>query len=216
MTNIAGSVIERVAIIDDEAGVRAAYRLELEQEFEPHIEDGPLGLLDTCVKRMKSHVDAALCDHKLTSRSNYATYDGAKLAAALNQSSLPAVLCTRYEPAKLEEIRRYRPHIPVLLHPDEFSQETFRYALETTIRELQGEFTQWRRPWRAQVHIEDVEDQWLYVRIPARDENKLIRLDKSDLPMELQNRIQPDRRLYAMVNVGADHSRDLYFMDWES
>jgi len=49
----------------------------------------------------------------------YATFNGAELVASLYDRKLPAILCTRFEFADLDEIRPYRQRIPALLRPDE-------------------------------------------------------------------------------------------------
>jgi hypothetical protein len=185
---------------------------------EPVSEEGPLGQLDDFVRRAQGRLDAVLCDHHLRIR-NYSTFDGAQLAAALYEVNVPAVLCTRWEDAQLDLIRPYRDRVPALVQSDDFNPDVFRGALTLTIRELRGEYSQQRRLWRTQVHIVDVgaddQKEFFYVDLPAWTSDKVIRLRKADLGPELASKLQIDARWHAQVNIGAEDSWELYFLNWE-
>jgi hypothetical protein len=220
MLTIDDTRISTVGVVDDEPGAREGYELTLEDaNVEPIGEVGPLGDLRDFVRDVRGRLDAVLCDHHLRIR-NYSTFDGAQLAAALYEVNIPAVLCTRWEDAQLDLIRPYRDRVPALIQFEDFNPDSFIGALTLTIRELRGEFSQQRRPWRTQVHIADVgtdeQKEFFYVDLPSWTSDKVIRLRKADLGSELADHLQIDARWHAQVNVGAEDSWELYFRDWES
>jgi hypothetical protein len=219
MSTIADRDIELVGIVDDNPEARQSYEWTVEDaDLRPVEETGPLGNLDDYLAAAVPRLDAILCDHHLRVR-NYARFNGAELAAALYDRSVPAVLCTRWEDAHLDLIRRYRDKVPALVRWDELNPDTFVKALDLTIRELRGEFSQQRRPWRTQVHIVDVDmgvdDEFFYVDLPAWTSDDVIRLRKADLQTELRDQLKLDARWHARVNIGAEELSELYFREWE-
>ncbi|MDQ1292577.1 MAG: hypothetical protein QG608_457, partial [Actinomycetota bacterium] len=144
---------------------------------------------------------------------------GAELAAKLYDKGVPAVLCTRWEQASFDELRKYRPKLPSLLRPDDLDAESLLRSFEAVIRELAGEFAVQRRPWRTQVHVVEVAKQEptpvFYIDLPSWPEKEIIRLLLSDLPTRMQDILEDDKRLHAMVNLGAETAADLYFIEWE-
>lgn len=219
MLTIEHRTISTVGVVDDDPGARESYQLLLQDaNVDPANEVGPLGELANFVDQAKERLDAVLCDHHLRIR-NYSTFDGAQLAAALYDVSVPAVLCTRWEDAQLDLIRPYRDRIPVLLQLEDLNPDSFVDALRLTVRELQGEFEQQRRPWRTQVHIADVgideQDEFFYVDLPGWTSDKIIRLRKTNLGPDLIDKLEIDARWHAQVNTGAEDSWELYFRDWE-
>jgi hypothetical protein len=219
MLTIEERTIATVGVVDDDPGARESYELLLQDaDVYPAGESGPLGTLTDFVVKAKQRMDAVLTDHHLRIR-NYSTFDGAQLAAALYDVDVPAVLCTRWEDAQLDLIRPYRDRVPVLLQLEDLNPDSFVEALRLTVRELQGEFTQQRRPWRTQVHIADVgsgeQNEFFYVDLPSWTSDKVIRLRKNDLPQDLVDRLEIDARWHARVNVGAEDSWELYFKGWE-
>lgn len=219
MITIEDKTIENVGVVDDDPSARESYELTLEDAAVlPKGEVGPLGALSDFVKSARERLDALLCDHHLRIR-NYSNFDGAQLAAALYEVKVPTVLCTRWEDAQLDLIRPYRDRVPALIQADDLSPDTFIDALTLTVRELRGEYSHERRPWRTQVHIADVgvdeQKEFFYVDLPGWTSDKVIRLRKSDLGRKLSKRLRIDARWHAEVNVGAEDSWELYFRNWE-
>jgi hypothetical protein len=219
MLTIEDRTISTVGVVDDDPGAREGYELLLQDaNVDPTGEAGPLGTLADFVVQAKVRMDAVLCDHHLRIH-NYSTFDGAQLAAALYDVSVPAILCTRWEDAQLDLIRPYRDRIPALLQLEDLNPDSFVDALRLTVRELQGEFSQQRRPWRTQVHIVDVgtdeQAEFFYVDLPVWTSDKIIRLRKSILTSDFVDRLEIDARWHAQVNAGAEDSWELYFRDWE-
>jgi hypothetical protein len=219
MLTIEDRIIATVGVVDDDPGARESYELLLQDaNVDPSGESGPLGTLADFVVQAKQRMDAVLTDHHLRIR-NYSTFDGAQLAAALYDQDVPAVLCTRWEDAQLDLIRPYRDRVPALLQLEDLNPDSFVEALRLTVRELEGEFTQQRRPWRTQVHIADVgsgeQAEFFYVDLPSWTSDKVIRLRKNDVGQGLAERLEIDARWHARVNIGAEDSWELYFKDWE-
>ena len=209
-------VIERVAIVDDKAEVRKGFAYTVQDlKLTPVMETGPLPDLDASVRKLKSSTHAALCDHQLTV-SNYAAFDGAALVAQLYTSSVPAVLCTRFEKSNIDAIRRFRPRIPCLLTPTELDEETLVRGFETCIKEFRNEFMPDRRAWRTLVRVQNVEEHYVYVIIPAWSSSEGLRLLRADVPDPVGAKLVPGFRCHAKVNLGATRNEDLYFASWEA
>lgn len=217
---VSGTVIENVAIVDDDAASRKSYELPLEDlSLSPDPVQGPLPNLQRFVAEIAARSDAALCDHHLR-KANYADFNGAEVVASWYAVKFPAVLCTKWEKAEIDQIRRHRSRIPVLIQPEELAKdpETFIRGLEEVLFEMNGDFRPSRRPWRTQVSFPEVDDNGLivYAEVPAWPGGQVIRLQKTDLPETLLLQLKPDYRCHAKVNIGAERQEDLYFLDWET
>lgn len=218
LAEIADTSIRRVRIVDDEQSVRDAYEYLVEElELEPIAVEGPLPALDDFIDETIHGADAAICDYKLRIRQ-YATFDGAETVARLYGKKFPAILCTRWELASLDEIRPYRRFIPVMLRPDELDPASLVQGFQRCIDEFKGTFQSNRRPWRTLVRIEeiDMDRQCLYLVVPGWNRNEVIRLRTSDLPKEIFERIGDQKRFHAQINIGAEGSEELYFERWEA
>lgn len=216
---VARRTISRVQIIDDDPSARKAYGFRIaDLKLEPVPQDGPLTNIDALVAHSKEVAEAAILDHHLT-KKRYATFNGAELAARLYQENFPAILCTRYEKANVDEIRPYRRFIPVLFTPDSENLEpdSLCAGLACCFGEFDGEFEAHRRPWRTLVRVDSFDDNFVYVIIPAWDPRQTVRLTLAHLPKLIHERIRKGRkRFHAQVNVGAEQNEDLFFESWES
>ncbi len=209
--------IERVAIIDDDPSVRDSYEFSVEDlKLEPIQEAGPIRDLDNFVIKAMAQSEAAICDHHLRV-SNYAVFDGAELVAAFYRLNFPAVLCTRWEKARIHEIRRFRRRIPVLLNPEDLNPENIAKGFEFCLREFRSEFSPSRRPWRTLVRVADADQikGFFDVVVPGWDPREVIRLRTDEIPERFRRRIAPGVRLYAHVNIGAESQEELFFEYWE-
>ena len=213
--------IRRVRIVDDEPSVRNAYELSVEDlDLEPVQAEGPLLDLVHFIDETMEVADAAILDHQLRV-SNYADFDGAETVAKLYQRQFPAVLCTTYGEAKIDEMRRYRRYIPVLLNPDELEPESLVRGFEQCVQEFSNHYQPSRKPWRTLLRVEtegQEKSEWagfFFVVIPAWDPHIKIRLRRNDLPCIIQKRIAPGARFHAHVNIGAETHEELFFENWE-
>jgi hypothetical protein len=220
MRTIEGANIDRVSIIDDEPSNREAYKLPItDSEMEPVLETGPFHDLNACVQHIKTTAQAALSDYKLGVK-NFATFNGAALAASLYDIKIPAVLCTRYEAIEIEHIRPLRARIPALLRPDELGADSLVDALSRCIGEYSNKFLEARRAWRAlvrieEIHVEPGQGMTIDICVPSWNRGIVLRLRSEEFPPELRPKLKEGGRHYAYVNTGAERIEEIYFRDWE-
>ncbi len=219
---VAGRVIDRIRIVDDDPDVREQYAeavADLDVEALPM--DGPLPELDQLVNEWsEQHAQAAICDYRLQVRQ-YAPFDGHELASRLYSAKFPAILCTKWAKAGAVQLRDVRRNIPVLLNPEDLEPETLRVGLVKCVRELdEGVFDETRLTRRTVVRVvegpeyEHVREE-AFVVVPNWDRNTVVRILTEKLDPEIQQHFVPGERLYARVNLGAIRLEDLFFADWE-
>jgi hypothetical protein len=217
---IAARPINRISIIDDQAPVRESYELSVEDlGVESLSETGPLEQLPVCVKAVSERADAAICDYNLKVR-DYSSFNGAELVAAFYKVHFPAVLCTKWHTASIDEMRPYRRFIPSLVDPAKLDPSSIMFGIEACIREFGGEFLTVRRPWRTLIRIEDIRKVdygpvFLYVVVPAWNSNEVVRLPSEIVPADILEKLGPGSRLHAKVNLGANGNEELFFEEWE-
>jgi hypothetical protein len=216
---IGDRAIQRIAIVDDDQKVREGYEYPVQElELTALPEVGPLPGLDAFIPGIQARADAAICDHHLRVKS-YAPFDGAELVARCYRAFMPALLCTKWEDASLDEIRAVRRYIPVLLKPSELEPDSIKAGFVCCVEEFNGQFQPNRRSWRTLIRVEAVDSDGprndLYVVVPAWSPDAVIRLRKGDLSPEVQRAVEPGARLHAGVNLGAGHQSELYFEAWE-
>jgi CheY-like chemotaxis protein len=213
--------IKRISIIDDDAQAREVSEYSVEElGLEPLSEAGPFDLLSECVDAIRQRADAAICDYNLKVR-DYSSFNGAELTAAFYEARFPAVLCTKWHTASIDEMRRFRRFIPLLVDPARLNPDSIIFGIEACIREFGGEFLTARRPWRALVRIEDIRTveqgaKFVYVVVPAWNSNEVVKLPSEIMPPGILERLGPGSRLHAKVNLGANGNEELFFEEWEA
>lgn len=217
---IVNRVINRISIIDDQAAVRESYELSVEDlGVESVSEEGPLEPLPNCVKAVSHRADAAICDYNLKVKA-YSTFNGAELAAEFYKAQFPAVLCTKWHSAVIDEMRQYRRFIPSLVDPATLDPSSLCFGIESCLREFGGDFLAVRRPWRTLVRVEDVRTNeqgstFVYVVVPAWNSNEVVKLPATIIPADVCNKLAAGSRLHARVNLGAVGNEELFFEAWE-
>jgi hypothetical protein len=207
--------IERLCIIDDDEQSRLAMGYNMEDSDLILVPQNEKVLsLESYFKDIVKQSDAVVSDHHLR-KKNYFPVNGAEVVSQCYDKKIPSVLVTRYEQAVMDEIRRFRQKIPVILSPDEFDIDSLMRSLEVCENEFHGEFAPSRKIWRTLIRIDDVDDNHFFAIIPAWNPNEMISIIKRDLPKVVQDAIMPDLRLHAKVNIDASLSNDLFFTDWE-
>ncbi len=218
LQTIDGSTLHKVAVIDDKSDARASYAdCLVDLGLEPVDEEGPLDPLDCFVEASRRRSDAAICDYRMKI-SNYAPFNGAQLVSEFYRKRFPALLCTRFE-GEIDEIRRFRKHIPILLNwEDLMDPDTIQFSFERLVAELRGEIPPSRRPHRTLIHVHDVDQRrgFVHVFIPAWDPRKGLRLRINDIDGAVQPLLHEDIWLHAHVNIGAENHEDLFFDRWEA
>lgn len=214
--------IHTVAILDDDENEAEAIAVQLEDVGLESCIVRPRGReLDACVVQMRESGDAAICDHWLR-RGLDVDFNGAQVAAALNDEERPAVLLTSFLMDAGVTIRPHRPSVPTLLSRDE-AENTGRVleAFAFTIDERRNGRGPTRATYRVPVSIERV----------FRDEGKDVadgivggwRLEQAvRFPLSLlaerwasASRDAEGKIFFAMVNIGALRPEDLFFEQFE-
>jgi len=171
---------------------------------------------------MREAGDAAICDHWLR-RGLDVDFNGAQVAAALNAQHCPTLLLTSILMDAGVTIRPHRPSVPQLLSRDE-SGDTDRVleAFAFTIDERRNGRGPTRATHRVPISVErvfrdegrDVADGiiggWRLeqaVRFPL----SLLAEPWSSRPREAEGKI-----FFAKANIGALHSEDLFFEEFEA
>ena len=215
MITIQDRQIERALIVNDEPDAREAYEYVVEDMgVSPYqVVDGLHDSMSPFLSKLQS-ADVVLCDFHLKKR-DYAPFNGDKVLANCFQADIPGVLCTSFaEPWIRRDCLRYIPGIVRTGNPQ---AADLIGALKRCVRELDGEFAPDRRPWRTLVRVDDIDHDrhCFYAVVPAWDVRTKVRIYNDNLPASIRALLEPDRRLHALVNTGADSSRDLFFDSWE-
>lgn len=211
--------IRDVAIIDDNDDTRETMSDYLKgADFVPHLLTGPFRTIDDLVSAVMRVSNAVVCDHRLTTR-NFAPCSGAEVVDLCYRKSFPPVLITTWSKADIDQIRRYRRRIPVLLTPEEANPDTITRGFEACMAEFRDVFQSTRRPWRTLVRVEDVDfDQKppvVYAVVPGWNSEEVIRFPLDMIPDDLYPFVKSGERFYAKVNIGAESQEDLYFDEFE-
>ncbi|TAK14727.1 MAG: hypothetical protein EPO32_00960 [Anaerolineae bacterium] len=213
---ILGVQLDTVIIIDDDPEVRKSYQWTVSDlGLNGNELAGPLPPIDRFFQEFNHTNAGVLSDHKLTVK-DYAKFNGAKILYRMYEMSIPAILCTTWETAGLDEIRKYRKNIPVMLNPKDLDPDTLQMGFEICIREFKGDFQTHRKSDRTLIRIEEFDKEYAYVVVPAWDSKEVIRLSTDTLPANIQEEVKDNTpyRLYASVNLGAEDHKDVYFDQW--
>jgi len=219
------SEVLTLAIVDDD---HHKYAIDLaipywELEMEGLFRALPLECeerdLDKLVEAIKKSAQGAVCIHRLARRGSTNFY-GAELVAALYDRKIPALLVTQYRDIDFStSIRRWRDKIPVVLHPREVSYETIKEHFDTCQLEVQGKFSEQRKPYRVFLYVLNVEhdgpEAVVDVIIPYWDHYQVVRFPLDLVPQEIRKQVVSGKWLYAHVNIGAQSVDDLYFRQIE-
>jgi hypothetical protein len=187
--------------------------------YDPFIVEGPYQDVNTLIEYIMQNAQGALCDHRLTHRG-FARFSGALLVASLIDKGLPAILVTQYKEIDIDvSIRKWRHKIPVLLSRDETNASTIRAGMAACVSELNGNVAINRRPHRVLLRVTDISEESkekvIDVIIPSWNPQRAVRFPASLVPQELQDKLRQDVRIFALVNIGAETSDELYFQKFE-
>lgn len=210
---IANRKISRIHIIDDNEVFRGTLEDTIvDSDFEPLQQNGAHNI-EEFLRENVGHNDAIVTDHHLM-KGSYFPVNGAEITFMCYDKKIPSLLVTKYE-TYISDIRRFRHKIPVILNPEDFEPDTLIQGLEICINEFNGKVRADRKGWRTLLRIDSTDEAHIYVLIPAWNPNEIVMLNKADLPSEIVKIAVTDHRLHAVVNVGAELSKDLYFTQWE-
>ena len=210
--------IDRVLIVDDDAGARAGFAYSVEDlGMTPVAEEGPITDLRGFVGGVTSRARAVLCDYRLKAHGGYSSFNGDEIVAACYQHGIPSLLCTQYTDVVTEMNRRLLRFIPSLLKTSSPEPNAILSSLMRCQDELSGSFHPGRKPWRSLVRVHDVPQDcdYCHVVVPAWNPDQEVRLYFNDVPSGLHQIMRAGSRMHAQVNIGAGSVEDLYFDEWE-
>jgi hypothetical protein len=217
---IAGAMIDKVAIIDDSKDSRDTLIDELRfAQFTPHTVVGPFLTKDDLVRVVDDDIDAVVCDHHLNTR-NYAPCSGAEVVALWYDRKIPSVMVSGWIKADIDQIRKFRRRIPVLLTPEEAADtDKITKGFEVCLQEFRDNFLPSRKPWKTLVRIVDVDTMtkpsMVYAVIPGWNSDEVVRFPLEIIPEGLHQFVVPGERFFALVNTGAEIQEELYFDQFE-
>jgi hypothetical protein len=214
---ILAHTIDATLIIDDQQLARESYEETVgDADLTPVLEEGPVttGIVDYCQNVRQGPATAVLCDQVLYHK-NYAQFEGAEFVACCIREGLPAVLCTSYNEL-IDDVRPFRRWIPSLQRPDDMGPEEFVHGIEDCLYEIYHGFRAVREPWRTLVKVIDVEkdERRFFVEIPAWGAT-VVPLKFRNIPGEILNRLAPEFRCRAQVNLAAERLEDIYLCEWQ-
>jgi hypothetical protein len=207
--------INTVCVIDDDAQARDGWSLAIEDsKLHPFPQNERVQSIDDYIPYLQKF-DAIVTDHHLK-KKNYFPVNGAEIVYRCYEYKIPSILVTRYDDeAVVDEIRKYRNKIPVVLSQEDYAPDTLKQGLEICINEFKGKLVQERKLWRTLIKVDDRDEKHIYLMIPAWNPNKIVSINQNLIPAEISKNIQPDMKLFARVNIGATDAIDLYFENWE-
>ncbi len=208
-----------IAVVDDSDDARETLSAELrDAQFNAKPLIGPFKSADELVGIARGEADAIVCDHHLSTR-NYAYCTGAEAVAISYDVRFPAVLVTSWSKALIDDMRRFRRKIPVLLSHDEADPDVIAKGFEICIQEFSNHFLPKRRPWKTLLRVEEVDldtkNPIVFANIPGWNPSEIIRFPMDIIPFEFRAEIKPGTRFFAKVNTGAESDEELYFDEFE-
>lgn len=205
-----------VGVVDDDDADAQLVKYQIEDfGARPVVFLGFRDLDDLLTQVRKSGVAGVVCDHRLRVRQ-YAPFSGAEAVEHLVLSKIPAVLVSSYGKIDLDiDIRPHRRMIPVLLPKEEIDSASLMQALGQCLSEMRGDIPASRRPHRSLVRIDSVRGELVDAFIPAWNPSEAIRFPISLIPYPLRASVQPNRRFFAQVNIGAETGDELFLQQFE-
>jgi hypothetical protein len=207
--------INNVCVIDDDAQARHGWSLAIEDsKLHPFPQNEKVLNIDDYIPYLQ-RFDAIVTDHHLM-KKNYFPVNGAEIVYRCYDYKIPSILVTRYDDEKVvDEIRRYRNKIPIILSQEEYAPDTLRQGLEICLNEFKGKLLPERKLWRTFIRIDDIDKTHVYLLIPAWNPNKVVSINRNLIQEEILKVLNPDMKMFAQVNIEAKDVIDLYFKNWE-
>jgi len=109
-------------------------------------------------------------------------------------------------------IRRYSAFVD---DPD-----TILHGFDQCLRELNGEVSSIRKPWRTLIRVADINTEAgqpvADVCIPAWNPNERVRLPVALITKDIDVAVNAGMRFFARVNIGAENADELFFENFEA
>ena len=75
--------------------------------------------------------------------------------------------------------------------------------------------SQLARLWRTLVRVEAFDDNYVHIVLPSWNHRVTLRLNRKDIPANIQAKLAVDYRCHAKVNTGADRWDQIRLTNWE-
>ncbi len=215
----------KLRLIDDDASVRAGYRLFAEDlPFDVEDVDGPINDFQSFINLFSPNKDAAICDFNLKTK-NYSSHNGDEIVSKLYERRVPALLCTRFAGDLPDPVRHRRRHIPVVITPNDLTADAIVNAFDVCQKEFEGQFSPSRKPWRTMIRVESAETVApgyfrLSLVIPGWDPNVglnfVVPSAENAIFNSIHTRVSQGSivRVFGQVNIGAERKEDIYIDGW--
>ncbi len=205
-----------VAIIENDDTERYLLAEQLRSwGYQPEsFDDGNYQDVGSLIHEIKGRgTDFVLCDNHLQ-QSGYAGFYGMEVVAALNGMGIPGVLITQHQDTDDLRLKEWRPKLPVVLDKDEIDRDNVETAFHRCAAEVKDASPAGdRRPYRVLVDVEGIVNEEVIAFVDAWNPHVSV-----SFPRQLINHlgeIGEETFLFAKVNIGAVHRRDLFFSDFE-
>ncbi len=208
----------RVAVVDDNEEDRQLLMWALESVDLVPVEIDELTTVDAAVQAVRASADALVSDHQLR-WGQAANFDGAELVARCFEAGIPSVLVTAYVMDSDSVIRMHRRRISGLIPRDEVDGERLRTALDLSAAELSDRPPPERVPRHTLVRVLRVRvgapEPMVDAVVPQWNPHRNVSFPARMLGVAEAHPSLEGRRYFAMVNVGAEDERDLFFTDFK-
>lgn len=210
-----------IAIVDDDEELAEVTAWGVEEAgYKPFLlVKGHFQDVNELALRIMNNAQGAVCDHRLMN-SGLANFYGAELVATLYDRNIPSLLITQYTDMDASfSIRKWRRKIPVLLNRDQADAPSIAKGIKDCTLEIHGHIPSTRKSRRTIVRITDIDEEShepvVDAFVPGWNHHKAVRFPASLVPKHLRDKLKPNVRLFAHVNIGAEKSDDLYFEKFE-
>jgi hypothetical protein len=225
--------LDSITIIDDDIETAEAVKdliedlgldLKVDLITDGHYDD-PEQIVEEVMSRGGNR--GVVCDHRLQ-HQGLASFYGSELLSKFYHRGVPGALVTQFSEVDANtSIRLYRQWVPGVIDRELMTPQTIIYSLSVCQEEIKGKLLISRRVHRTLVNIVNIsrEDDQVVADafIPGWSPKHAVRFPIDSIQPDIQQSIieslakQEDKQIFtfAMVNIGAKDSTELFFHDFE-
>lgn len=204
-----------IAVVDDDAEDRSILAEELHGwGYQSVTLDGSYSNVASLVQEITSkQSNFVICDNHLK-HAGYARFSGIEAVSELHKLHIPSILITQYQDTDDMLLKLSRIDLPVVLDKGDLDQEQVGQALEKCHAELDGNPASDRRPHRVLVTVDSHNSSRVVVFVDAWNPHEAVAFP-TELLGCLSAHLSEGLQLLAEINIGATHSRELFFTNFE-
>lgn len=225
--------LDSITIIDDDIETAEVVRdliedLGLNLQIDL-ITDGPYDMPEQIIEEVlgRGGNRGIVCDHRLQ-HQGLASFYGSELLAKFYAKGIPGTLVTQFSEVDADtSIRQFRQWVPAMIDREFITTQAIIYGLAVCQQEIKGNLLISRRVHRTLVNIVNIsrdDDQIVAdAFIPGWNSKHAVRFPMQSIQADIQQnlleawKISKDKQIFtfAMVNIGAKDSTELFFHDFE-